>query len=963
MLSIKNKTKFIISTIILFLLIEIAAAQNGILTGKIVDECTGEPMIGARVLIKEKSIGSITKINGDFRIQNIPPGLYTVVVTYIGYTTIEFPDVKIAEDQVKNIDFTMTEKNIVKDEVVVSAKAIRTTEAALLKERQKAEAVSDAIGAEEISRGGSSDAADAIKKVTGATTTDGKYVYIRGLGERYSSTELNGSLLPSSDPDKKAVQFDLFPASLIENIVTTKTATPDKPGDFTGGSVNISTKSFPDDFKFSLSMSSSYNTYSSGNPNYLLYQGGSMDWLGMDDGSRSLPSILKNADIPDISMSQSKSRPEQVANAQKLDKYSKAFNSEMAPSTGTAPMNHGLSLSLGDNLFDNRLGYLATMSYARSFSFYDNGINGRYKQTGHDSTVNSLVEDYRLHDTKGSDNVLWGGLVNLAYNMSEYNRIDFKFMYNHSGENTTRYQIGDYDYYGKDQTFESRVLKFTERDLCSYQLSGIHIIPELTDLKTDWQLSLNNSAQDEPDLRFFTNDFTLEDKNEPNSDTLEYQIDKSLYKSPYRYFRNLNEDMLNFNLNFELPFDKSLDIPFKFKTGLSYTSTQRAFSENIYQIVQGSGFQYNGEPIGFFSEENAGIVDSSGNFYEFGNYVTHFNPNATSYDGKSNIGGAYVMIDWFVINDLRLVGGFRYEYTDLEVTGRDTNKLLSDRQAVINEEDILPSMNLVYSLSSKMNIRAAYSKTLARPTFRELAPYSSFDFVGGYIFLGNINLRRTLIDNYDLRWEMFTNPGEIIAASVFYKDFKNPQERVIIGNNGEIQYQNVDNAMVIGAEFELRKNLEFIDSYLNNLIIGMNLTLVKSEVDIAGDELVYIEDLHNNPETTRDFQGQSPYIINFNLAYVNDDWGTDASIYYNIFGKRLSEIGPNGAPNVYELARPELNLILSQKFFDGFKIKLSAKNLLDSDYYKAQTYNDVNYIVQRYSLGRTFSISLSYDIN
>ncbi len=938
-------------------------SNKAVLTGTVIDKATGDPLIGARIMIKNKKLGSITRMNGEFIIQNIPDGIYTVVFTYIGYNTVEVTDLEIKANKKNVINMTMQEKTIELNEVIVSAKAIKTTNAALLKERQKAESVSDAIGAEDISRSGSGDAAAAMKQVTGATTVGGKYVFIRGLGERYSSTSLNGAALPSSDPDKKAVQFDMFPTSVIESIVTTKTATPDKPGDFTGGSVNIKTKSFPDKFNFSVSILSAYNTHATGNSNFLTYQGSKLDWLGYDDGTRALPSILKNADIPSISESISKTNPTQVENAKKLDEYSKAFNSTMAPNTMTAPVNQGLSVMIGDNLFDSKLGYLATLSYKRTFSFYNNGLNGRYVQTGHDSTVTTLSQDYLLHDTKGTDDVLWGGMANLAYNISERNRIDFKFMMNHGAENTARYQVGDYNYYGKDQTFETRVLKYLQRNLESYQLTGSHNITGLSDMKIDWIFSNIISSQDEPDLRFFSNDFTLADKSDPNSDTIQYKIDQSLYKSPYRYFRNLSENAKSAEVNFEIPLSKSVDIPLQIKAGLSANLKDRGFRENIYQIVQDNGFDYNGEPNGFFTNDKNGIIDTSGYFFKYGNYLTHYDPNATSYDGKENIYAGYAMIDWFLLDELRLIGGFRYEATDIKVTGLNESKPLESRQALINESDLLPSLNLVYSFTNDMNLRGAYSKTLARPTMRELAPYSSFDFVGGYIFLGNIHLERTLIDNYDLRWEYFLNPGEIIAISGFYKDFKNPQEKVIIGTNGEIQYQNVDNAKVYGIEFEVRKSLGFIVDFMEPFKLGMNLTLVNSQVDISGEELIYIEALHINPQKTRDFQGQSPYVVNLDLSYVNYDWGTDASIHYNVFGKRLSEIGPNGAPNVYEMPRPELNFVVSQKVFNNFKVRLSMTNLLDSDYYKAQTFKGKDYVFQKYSLGRTYSLSFSYNIN
>ncbi|MFW5701645.1 MAG: TonB-dependent receptor domain-containing protein, partial [Bacteroidota bacterium] len=863
--------------------------------------------------------------------------------------------IQIKPGEVYNLTASLKDETIMTDEVVVTAKAVRTTEAALLKERQKAEAFSDAISAEDISRGGSGDAADAIKKVTGATTVGGKHVYIRGLGDRYSSTQLNGANLPTADPDKKSVHLDLFPSGMIENITTIKTATPDKPGDFTGGTVDIRTKSFPDRFRMKYSVSTSYNNITTGQ-DFLAAPGSGTDWLGYDNGKRNIPApvreIINSPDgrIPYISEAYSKSSPEK---AYELQHLSQSFDPVMHPLTKTAPMDHGFSLSIGDNLFDQKFGYLASFSYKRDFHSYSNGVQAIYLLPGEVTNSPALNKEVYVSDNKSDDEVIWGSMVNLAYNVTSNHQVGVNFIFNQSGISSARYQNGWDRYY--DRNYETRVLQYTERNMNSAQLSGKHNFDFADDIKLNWNFTTSRTSQYEPDLRFFTNDYGVGE----DGDTA-YAIDASLYKYPSRYFRDLNEDLVSGSADMEIPFKKIMDIPLKFKTGFSYNQKNRDFRENRFDLAidDKKRVKYDGRPNDFF-RTNTGIVDSS-SFYRFGNYIEYYNPDSSEYNGSQEVMAAYGMADWQITDLVRFVGGVRFETTNLDVwrpsIGRSGNDLL-------DENDILPSLNLIYTLSDNMNIRAAFGKTIARPTFREVAPYSSFEYVGGYILLGNPELERTMIDNFDLRWEWFQNPGEILAVSGFYKDFRNPIERTIINVNDEVQYQNVEEAKLFGAEFEFRKNLGFINPVLKEFLFGVNFTYVYSQVDIPEDELEQIRAFDPDASSTRELQGQSPYILNLDLSYVNWDTGTEANLHYYIFGKRLSDVTQQGTPDIYELPRPDLNLVVSQKLFDRFTFKISAKNILDSRYEKAQEFRGTEYIVTSYELGRSFSVGISYGID
>jgi TonB-dependent receptor len=316
------------------------------------------------------------------------------------------------------------------------------------------------------------------------------------------------------------------------------------------------------------------------------------------------------------------------------------------------------------------------------------------------------------------------------------------------------------------------------------------------------------------------------------------------------------------------------------------------------------------------------------------------------------------------------VGGVRFEATRMDVASSDTTKPDSLRRGVLDNNDWLPSVNLIYQVVNNMNIRASYGKTLARPTMREKAPYVNYEFVNDYSFAGNVNLERTLIDNFDLRWEWFLRPGELLAISGFYKRFINPIERTIIitsADNPEVTYRNVDGGTVIGLELEARKRLDGIHSWLNNFQLGFNLSLVNSKVNIPEEKLKEIVVIDPNrevfTENTRPLQGQSPYILNIDFGYNNYKIGTFANLYFNIFGERLAEVTSDGTPDVYEQPRSLLNFNMSQRLFGGLGLKFGAKNILNSKIRLIHKYKGEEYVRSEHELGRSFSLGLSYDIN
>lgn len=955
---------FVLSVFCLTATSAFANDVTGKVTGTVVDSETGEPLIGANVFFEGTNIGAASDLDGQFTIKKIPPGTYNLIVSMIGYAKLTVSQVKVDAGETLSYDLSLKPEAIMAEDVVVVAEIIENTEAALLKKRQKSIAISDAISAEAISRSGSGDAAEAMTKVTGASVVDGKYVYIRGLGERYASTHLNGVELPSADPDKKAFQLDLFPANLLDNIVTLKTFTPDKPGNFSGGVVDIGTKAFPEQFTMSFSSSASYNSQATWSDKFLLYSRGSTDWLAIEDGTRDIPDMLSDPGltIPSPARARIEARRGNIADAQFLDAASKSFNSIMGPTSESAPVNQSYGFSVGNQrpFFGKPLGYVFSLTYGRSLSYYEDGFTGRYSLPQAGGT--GLNSELLLEDTKGEEDVNWGGVLNLGYKLTPHHELSFNSIYSRSAESEGRYQFGTWpkEFGLSDNTnfFENRTLIYKERELYSLQVSGEHFLKGLLNSTVEWNASMAANEQEEPDSRFFANIMRVSD-----GDT-SYSASQSGFSDPGRYFRNLQEDSRNAKLDISIPFKQWSGLKSKFKIGGAYKDTEREFRERIFSISPSSTMPYTGDPQEFFSNERMGIiaVDTLANGnpnYTFGNTVAERSKVKNNYDGSLDVGGVYGMLDVPLASRLRFIGGVRYETTELETVSQDTNQAIGR----IKEQDILPSANLVFSLKDNMNVRAAYTKTLARPTLREIAPFESFEFINGNFLIGNPALNRALIDNYDLRWEWFLRPGEIVAVSAFYKNISNPIERTIVGGtNGQIQYKNVDDAEVFGLEFEVRKRFDDLGGVLEHFSAGANFTLTDANITIPEDELVRRRAVDPDANDVRPLQGQSPFLLNVDLSYINSRSRTTLSVSYNTFGDRLSNVSLGGTPDVFERTRHTLSFNARQGLFRHLSLKFAVKNILNDSYKESYELKGNEFIYQEYKLGRTYSFGVSYSL-
>jgi len=828
-----------------------------------------------------------------------------------------------------------------------------TTIAAVLEERKKAAAVTDAIGSEQISKGTASDAGDIVSKVTGTSIVEGKFVVVRGLADRYTSTTLNGADIPSADPYRKSVQLDLFPSAIIDSIVVSKTFTPNLAGAFTGGAVDIVTKSIPARRFFKLSLGASYNTQANLNDSFPSYSGGALDWTAIEDGTRALPDSFSDPNL--VIPNRSGTSATSLANANLVRLTRDLGPAQFGPVNGSSPINNSFSLSTGDQfyLLGKPAGYFIGLNYNRNFSAYENGVRDRFR-----NNAGALQKSLETKDARGVMEASWVTSVSLGLKPAEGHEFGFSFLYNQFAEDTARKSVGDVVFTdGTTRGIELTQLNFVERHLHTFQLKGGHELPRHNLPRFDWQATLSETSQEEPDSRFF-NAF----KEPGPGGTTVYTINDNSAPQPVlptRFFRNLED--VNFNLkgDFKWPFNFWNDEDAEFKAGGYFSASKREFRERTFQYRMAGAFgdvnEFTGDPNTFLND--AALRFSSGRLER---YLVNDLGNSR-YTGRQDVTAAYSMLDLPLTGSLRLIGGARLGMTDLSLEGTGGSGLGAGA-GLVQGANWLPSLNLVFNVAKDMNVRLAWAQTIARPSYREIANYQAYDPAIDTLVRGNPKLKLSSIDNYDLRWEWFPRPGEVFSVSGFYKNIQNPIERRLVDLQGDIlEYENRDKATVYGVEFEARKKLDFVSPHLDNFSWGLSYSILNSEVKLTPNELAQKRLGVPNAKPTRQLFDQSPFIINADLNYDNRRTGTSMSLSYNVVGERLT-IASALTDDVYEQPAPSLDFVWSQRLRPGMSLKFTARNLLDP--VNRRTYGAKDDPASSYSAftrGMTFGISLAYE--
>lgn len=932
-----------VGTLFLFLALGAAGvARAEKILGVLIAEDSGQALPFANIVltrvdgaVETPAGGTFTMEDGSYRLE-AAPGSYKMLVSYIGYNTLNVAEIEVAAGKDLTLNLTLAPSAIkdVVEEVETTAKKIENSETYILQLQKKAPAVQDGISAAQISKTTDSNAAEALQRVTGLSVVDGQNVFVRGLGERYSQTTVNGASVGSPEPNKRVMPMDVFAAGLLDNIVVQKTYTPDKPGDFGGGVVDVTTRDFPGTRIWNFSVGSSANSNTTGE-DFFTYAGGDWDFLGFDDGTRDIPSIVdENKKVAPGSRFGCENENFPGYCDSTMEHIGEAFSQDWTVKKKSTVLPSSLSASYGNEIFfrDQPLGFLGSFAYSRGYKTVEKEENN-YRDF-------SLSPVTLYEHTRSTASVLWGAIGSANYRLNDYNSIYLRAMYNRSAEDEFHLWEGENIDYGVDAIRQTR-FKYVERGILTSSVRGKSLVMPLFGSTVEWKVGYSEATRDEPDRRQHTYELPLGADAyvlSPRGDGLE------------RYFGSQEESTWDYEANATVPFSLGSGQEAKLKLGVLRSEREREFRFRRFAYQPGSGLDLTQAPDDLLTPDNIGGWDTT----KF--RILESTLATDAYDATHEITAGYLMLDQPLGRKLRAILGARVEASDQQVsTYNRFEPEASDSLGQIDETDVLPAVNLTYQLGENMNLRAAYARTLNRPDFREMSPFTYND--GGassWARQGNIDLERALIDNYDLRWENYLGAGsaELLAASLFYKKMTDPIEEALVGGQQPVYRPvNSEDAFLYGVEFEARLGLQRFSPALASFSGSASLTLIESEAtlgDVANDI---------STSTKRPLTGQSPYVVNFGLFYNAGSGQTNASLLYTVFGERLRTIGAGTTPDIYERPRHSLDFAVGQRL-GAVKAKLGIENLLDSDHLFEQEGEETK-VVEKWQDGRSVSLSLS----
>ena len=926
----KNKSLLLFSSFLFLLILatQVGYSQlNGKISGKVTDSKSGETLIGLTVKITGATLGASTDIEGRYTLGNLNPGKYNLTFSYIGYQSKNITDIEVLAGKTTSLDVVMEEaSSLALEEVVITATVRQESISALYAQQKNSISISSGITSELIRKTPDRNTSEVLRRVSGASIQENKFVIIRGLADRYNSSILNNAVLPSSEPDRKAFSFDIIPSNLIDRIVINKTASADLPGDFAGGIIQVITRDVPEENFLNASVSFGYNNQSTFK-DFTSNNRNKYDFLGFDDGSRNLP-----AGFPGSFQSYNP-----LSNAEKAKFSSQLKNSYAEVSPMAIPsQNHQLTWGKRKDLKNSgSFGSVVSLSYR-------NSQNTAFAERIDYEFSGTPFYEYSENISKYSTNL--GALVNFAY-IKGGNKIAFKNIYNRSFEDNYTARTG----FTNDNIQDVRlnVSDLTNKSLLNSQLEGESQIGK-KQVKLTWNLNYSRVERDQPDQRSLDYRRSLGTK-EPF---------RLIDRNTRRLFSDLAEDTYGAQAAVAIPV-KLFDQQSTFKVGFVKQLKQRDFGARIFNYLFVGPSSFEPSISGLPKEQIFSPTNISTNGYilsDFSNYTD-------SYDANSDLNAGFLLMDNKLGEKIRLSYGAR-----LEQFAQTLNAIDFSGQKIAAKQDnfdVLPSANFSYSLNSSSNIRLSGSQTVSRPEFRELALFNYYDFIAQTSVTGNPDLKRAKIFNGDLRYELYPSAGETFTVSAFYKNFDSPIEQRVNSNSTPvvrgINYLNADQATSLGIELDIRKKLSFMGDkeWLNNLTAFANATYINSQVQGEGID--------------RPLQGQSPYLINAGLQYFSPKTALTFTSVYNRIGQRIFLVGYQGYPDIYENARDVFDFQISKKILKSqAEIKLNVSDLLNQStvFYQNNAGNankayegaGVDRMINSSKLGSNVSLSFSYNL-
>ncbi|MBK6282196.1 MAG: TonB-dependent receptor [Draconibacterium sp.] len=937
---------------LLLLLFQIAVnAQTGTIKGIVTDFKTSETLIGTTVLIQGTTQGTITNFDGEFIIQKVNPGKYNLVISFISYQT------KIVQIEVENeietvVNVSLEPATLDIGEVKVVAKRRTDTDMSM---------ISSLKAQNLIVKSQDKDAAEVIRRVPGITITDGRFVVVRGLVERYNSVMLNNSTAPSFEADKRAFSFDAIPSGLIDNILIYKSPAPELPADFAGAAINIQTKNAADQNSFSFSYGTKYVQNTSFNNDFLTHENSKTDWLGYDNGSRAIPDgvpgqqefaelyVWPNAEL-------------YVQRTDEINNISALFANNWETSNDAPFLDQNFSVSLQRRFVVGKasFGNITSLNYGTSNS-YTSGTRTEFLEFDEDQY--RTVMDFDFVD-KVSKKEFKTGLIhnwNMIYGKNQ--KLEFRNFLNQTGIQSTTQRNGIR--YDNGETLELLDLKYESRLVYSGQLSGEQLFNGDCS-KINWMMGYSHTNKNQPDNRRLT---SVQINDETSERDQQYYLRLQNVPNPYyagRLWIDMNENTydakLDFTHNFKLFSSENI---WSFKTGGFYENKQRQFNSRLIGVVA-----MRNPPDIFFNPISEIMAPENFYFDRTSPYTHHglsYRDNTRAkdnYNDTDKMKSGYLALNIPVTKKLNVYGGVRVENWSREIRDFWEITETADKTPITRDTvDFFVSVNATYNINEKNLLRASYGETVNRPEFREMAPFDYQDFELFAIVYGNPDLKAAYIKNYDLRYEWYPNQGEMISGAGFYKAFTDPIETFLrpSGSTYDYFFYNTEEAYSAGVEIDVRKRFTGFENsagffrFMKDLTVIFNTSLIKSEINTSQQEFTR--------DTVRVMSGQSPYIVNLGLFYNNVEKGWDINLNYNIIGKRIAYVGTPANPHTWELPRNSLDLTVQKTFKHNLQLKAGIKDILNDPVRFVQYYGDSEELVKdtrNYIPNRQFSLSLTW---
>jgi hypothetical protein len=929
-------------------------AQSGSIKGVVKDVISGEGVIGANVIVIGTSQGAVADLTGAFEIPKVKAGTYNVVVSFISYRADTLKGITVYPDQTTVINTDLREEGQELNEVVITGAKVTNTDVSVITELRKNDLVAVGISAQQISMSQDRDAAQIMKRIPGITIVNNRFVNVRGLSERYSTVMLNGIIAPSSEVDSKAFAFDLIPSNLIDRMLVYKSGEASKPGEFAGAVIDIQTKSSVEENAIALSVSGSLRSGTTGKTVFLGEQTTATDWLGGNGGSRNLPSSFPSVKLTELP--QSEQGVNDLNRATKLLPNTWGLRSINASPDYRVNLDITRTIHLGAYKLDNitSLSYAHTNQYYKSSQNYYQGFSVQDQK----STPKFLYNDERFTQTNRL-----GAISNFTLTISPSHRVEFKNFYNQQGQNQTTLRTGQD---GVNSDVNNMAINYFARSIYTGQLLGKHNFSDAVTI--NWIFGYSSVLANQPDYKKISTQRAI-------GSTDAYQIvipPSSSSTDASRFYSKLNEQTFSAAGNVDIKLNPEVEEEKITKLTAGYYLEQKdrdfnarwmAYNWNVNattdnEFLRATSFDKVFAPENlvtkFILNEGTNVGNGGTNLKDPGNF--------DKYKGHNTLLAGYAGIVTPVGQKFRLSAGMRVENNLQRI---DVLNLSGINLEVTHNNVLVPMPfgNLSYNITDKMLVRAAYSKTVNRPVFRELAPFQFYDFDKNADIIGNFNLATAKIDNIDLRWELYPSKAENISIGAFYKHFKNPIEQVIgKGSNLIYTYANALSADNYGVEAEVRKSFDQLSSsFLNKLTVVLNGALIKSTIKLPAA----LDNLASN----RALQGQSPYIANASVYYNNYENGLQVSVQYNVFGKRIYAVGDKDQnANQYQMARHQVDLTIAKQLTKHFELKFGIQDVLnqkykimqDSNYDKKITHVDEP--IQVYKLGQYSTLGITWKL-